>query len=117
MPCCNGRRKKWHRYGTRTSILCRARDLHETHPPWMPIFYLQLYIMIFHIKAASSPLSALVFISQFPPLPPPPLQRVSVINMSEEEIIELLSSHGIHKRSAETPEDEGGEEEQERQEL
>ena len=40
-------------------------------------------------------------------------QRVSVINMSEEEIIELLSSHGIHKRSAETPE----EEEQERQEL
>ena len=80
----------------------------------MPIFYLQLYIMIFHIKAASFPLSALMFISQFPPL----LQRVSVINMSEEEIIELLSSHGIHKRSAETPEEEeGGEEEQERQEL
>ena len=47
-----------------------------------------------------------------------PLQRVSVINMSEEEIIELLSSHGIHKRSAETPEEEGqGGEEQERQEL
>lgn len=44
-------------------------------------------------------------------------QRVSVINMSEEEIIELLSSHGIHKRSAETPEEEQGEEEQERQEL
>ena len=80
----------------------------------MPIFYLQLYIMIFHIKAASFPLSALTFISQSPLL-----QRVSVINMSEEEIIELLSSHGIHKRSAETPEEgeEGGEEEQERQEL
>ena len=45
-------------------------------------------------------------------------ERVSVINMSEEEIIELLSSHGIHKRSAETAEEEGqGEEEQERQEL
>ena len=42
---------------------------------------------------------------------------MSVINMSEEEIIELLSSHGIHKRSAETPEEEQGEEEQERQEL
>ena len=80
----------------------------------MPVFYLQLYIMIFHIKAASFPLSALMFINQSPP--PPLLQRVSVINMSEEEIIELLSSHGIHKRSAETPE-EGGEEEQERQEL
>ena len=66
----------------------------------------------FLYKAASFPLSALVFTSQFSPL-----QRVSVINMSEEEIIELLSSHGIHKRSAETPEEEGEEEEQERQEL
>ena len=46
-----------------------------------------------------------------------PLQLVSVINMSEEEIIELLSSHGIHKRSAETAEEEGQGEEQERQEL
>ena len=42
---------------------------------------------------------------------------MSVINMSEEEIIELLSSHGIHKRSVETPEEEQGGEEQERQEL
>ena len=67
MPCYNGKGEKWHGYGTRTSILCRAWDLHETHPPWMPIFYLQLYIMIFHIKAASFPLSALMFISQSPP--------------------------------------------------
>ena len=77
MPCYNGKGEKWHGYGTRTSILCRAWDLHGTHPPWMPIFYLQLYIMIFHIKAASSPLSALMFISQFSPLPLPPPACVS----------------------------------------
>ena len=77
--------------------------------------------MISYIKAASSPLSALMFISQinvFFCVCVFPLQRVSVINMSEEEIIELLSSHGIHKRSAETAAEEGQEgEEQERQEL
>ena len=78
--------------------------------------------MISYIKAASSPLSALMFISQinvfFLCVCVFPLQRVSVINMSEEEIIELLSSHGIHKRSAETAAEEGQEgEEQERQEL
>ena len=51
------------------------------------------------------------------------LQRVSVINMSEDDIIGLLSSHGINKRSAEPePEDEEAPEseprgEEERQEL
>lgn len=50
------------------------------------------------------------------------LQRVSVIHMSEDEIIDLLSSHGINKRSAE-PEPEPTESEEpesqgeERQEL
>ena len=44
------------------------------------------------------------------------LQRVSVIQMSEDEIIDLLSSHGINKRSAE-PEPEPESQGEERQEL
>ena len=49
-----------------------------------------------------------------------PFQRVSVVNMDEDGINDLLSSHGLHKRAAE-PEPEEQEEEEpqeaEREEL
>ena len=35
------------------------------------------------------------------------MQRVSVMKMSEQEIMDLLESHGIVKRSAEEAEAEG----------
>ena len=46
------------------------------------------------------------------------LQRVSVIKMSDDEIIELLASKGIHKRTPEEAEaDEEFEPYEDRQEL